>query len=120
MAELLLLHALFVIGLDLADEAGLAGQQCAYAHAVLGRDDELDFIQACAALVGQLGRAPAVVLRALSTSSLPRVSLATTKGPEPMMRVASPSSSKGRSSVAGETRPEPITEVPWRKPGEGF
>ena len=36
------------------------------------------------------------------------------------MRVASPSSSKGRSSVAGETRPEPITEVPCRKPGEGF
>ena len=64
-AELLLLHALFVIGLDLADEAGLAGQQCAYAHAVLGRDDELDFIQACAALVSQLGRAPAVVLARL-------------------------------------------------------
>jgi hypothetical protein len=43
---------------DLADEAGLTGQQRADAHAVLGRDDELDFIQACAALVGQLGRAP--------------------------------------------------------------
>ncbi len=37
-----------------------------------------------------------------------------------MMFGAEPSSSKRRARVARDTRPEPITEVPCRKPGEGF
>ncbi|MNL49263.1 hypothetical protein D3C87_1721830 [compost metagenome] len=51
---------------------------------------------------------------------MPSVSALTTKGPEPMIFVASPSCSKGSARVESETMPEPITDVPCRKPGEGF
>src|SRR2546423_1755807 len=37
-----------------------------------------------------------------------------------MILVASPSASSGRASVFSDTRPEPITEVPCRKPTEGL
>ena len=37
-----------------------------------------------------------------------------------MILVASPSASKGRASVFSETRPEPITDVPCRKPTDGL
>ena len=37
-----------------------------------------------------------------------------------MILVASPSASKGSARVLSDTRPEPITDVPCRKPTDGL
>ena len=59
------LHLLLVIGLDLADHLGLAGQEGADAHAVLGRHHVLDAVEIGAALVRHLHRTPVVILARL-------------------------------------------------------
>ena len=117
--EALVFEARLVVRLHRADRVALTGGEGADAHAVLGRDDDLDLVEVGAALVLERGGRPVVVLPDGERVLLLRHDIGDREGPVPTKFSSWHCCSYGSSSVSCATMAEPTTDVACRKPGTG-